>query len=159
MSRIILATLALVVSSGPALAAPPSDDMIEQLTKAIRKHCPDAIIETTKNEFVAKFGTMTYTLHARGKGGEVYEKTYQEEGPNYKGFVLRVELREGKYEGAAAIPQTLQGPYFATFIDATNMEKNNKHHFVAFSFGSRLDSELKKAIMDVIPKNQLKKDQ
>jgi hypothetical protein len=60
--------------------------------------------------------------HARGKAGEVYERTYQQEGPNWKGFLLRVELHEGKYAGAAVIPQTLQGPYFQTFIDGPNVE-------------------------------------
>jgi hypothetical protein len=157
MLRIILATIALVVSVRPTFAAPPSDELIEKLTKAIRKHCPDATFEMTKQEFVAKFETMTYTLHARGKSGEAFERTYQEEGPKFKGFLLRVELREGKYEGAAVVPQTLQEPYYSTFIDASNVEKDNKHHFVHFSYGGRLDPELKKAIIEVIPKTQFKK--
>ena len=154
MSRTILATIALITSVSPAYAAPPSDEVVEKVTAAIRKHCPDATVQTTKQHFVAKFGTMTYTLHARGKAGEVFERTYQEEGPNWKGFVLTITLNEGNYEGAAAIPQTLQGPYFTTFIDATNLKGDRKHHFVCFAHGSRLDPDLKKAIMDSIPKNQ-----
>src|SRR5687768_7904729 len=94
----------------------------------------------------------------RGKAGEVYEQTYQEEGPNWKGFILRVELREGKYAGAAVIPQTLQQPYFQTFIDGPNVDGADKHYFVTFSHGSRLDPKLKNAIMEAIPRTRLRKE-
>src|SRR5439155_23836766 len=121
-----------------------------------RTHCPDAKIEVTKQEFVAKVDTMMFTLHRRGKAGEVFPDTYQEEGPNWKGFILRVTLREGTYGGAAAVPQILQEPYFATYIDAKAVKKNDaKHYFVRFSYGSRLDQDLKKAISETIPLNPL----
>jgi hypothetical protein len=131
--------------------------MVANLKATIRTHCPDATFATMKNEFVAKFDTTTYTLHARAKTGEVYEKTHQEEGPNFKGFILRVELREGKYDGGAVVPATLQGPYYPTFIDGANL--NGKHHWVSFSYGGRLNSELKMAIMGVNPRTQFKKGQ
>ncbi len=86
--------------------------LVKTLTETIRKHCPDATIEATKTEFVAKSGTMMFTLHSKSKSGEVSPNTYQEEGPNFKGFMLRVALNDGKYQGAAVVPQTLQGPYF-----------------------------------------------
>ena len=47
--------------------------------------------------------------------------------------MLTISLNEGNYEGAAVIPQTLQGPYFSTFIDATNLKADGKHHFVSFA--------------------------
>ena len=73
--------------------------------------------------------------------------------------MLTITLNDGNYEGAAGIPQTLQGPYFSTFIDATKLKAERKHHFVSFAHGSYLDRELKKAIMDVIPRNQFQKGQ
>ena len=95
-----------------------------------------------------------FTLHSKSKTGEVYPETYQQEGPNFKGFILRVEVLDGKYEGAAVMPQTLQGPYFPTFIDAPSVEKDKQHYEVRFSYGSRLDPDLKKAIFEVIPKTR-----
>src|SRR5690348_13781988 len=144
MSRTILASFALFVSAATLFAAPPPDDMVQELTATIRKHCPEAKIEVTEDEFVARSGTMMFTLHSRSKSGEVYPQTYQQEGPNFKGFILRVALHDGKYEGAAVVPQTLQGPYFPTFIDAPPVEKGHKHYLVHFSYGSRLDADLKK---------------
>ena len=120
------------------------------MTEAIRKHCPDATIETTKEGFVAKSGTMKFTVHARSKSGEIFPKTHEEEGPNFKGFVLHVSLHDGKYMGAAVAPQTIQGPYYPTEFSAP--AAGDKHYLVHFSYGSRLDPDLKKAIQDVLPK-------
>ena len=155
MHRAVISAFAIVVAAGSALAEPPPDELFQKLTKAICTHCPDAKIEVTKQEFVAKFETMIFTLHRRGKAGEPFPDTYQEEGPNWKGFILRVTLREGKYQGAAAVPQALQEPYFTTYIDATAAEKNDKHYVILFSYGSRLDKDLKKAISEAIPLNPL----
>jgi len=151
MNRMILATFAALVAASGLSAEPPSDELVQKLTEMIRKHCPEAKIEVTKQEFVAKSGTMMFTLHGRSKAGEVSPVTYQQEGPNFKGFMLRVSVNEGKYQGAAVVPQTLQGPYFPTFIDAPPVEKENKHYWVGFSYGSRLDPDLKKAIFEAIP--------
>ena len=144
MTRTILATLAFLASVITTHAEPPPDEMVQKLTKTIRKHCSDAKIDVTKNEFVAKYGTMIFTIHGRSKTGEINAKTYQQEGPNFKGFILRVALLDGKYSGAASVPQTLEGPYFPTFVDAPSAENGKKHYEVRFSFGGRLDPELKK---------------
>jgi hypothetical protein len=141
-------------STRTVFAGPPPDEVVQKLTETIRKHCPEAKIEVTEKGFVAKSGTMMFTLHSKSKTGEVYPETYQQEGPNFKGFILRIEVLDGKYEGAAVIPQTLQGPYFPTFIDAPSVEKEKQHYEVRFSCGSRLDPDLKKGIFEVIPKTR-----
>jgi hypothetical protein len=153
MKRILFLTTLLVLALAQgSVAAPPPEDMVRKLTEAIRKHCPDANIEVTPEGFTAKYGTIVYTLHSRSKTGEVYPQTYSAEGPNFKGFLLNVSLRDGKYEGAAVIPQTLQGPYFPTFLDAVPTEDGKRYYQVHFSYGSRLDPALKKAILEAIPR-------
>ena len=91
-----------------------------------------------------------FTVHGRSKTGEISPRTYQVEGPNYRGYMLRVRLEKGKYLGQAAVPQTIRGPYYPTFIDARNTKAKQGHHFVSFSFGSRLDPKIKKAIHEMI---------
>lgn len=146
----ILALIAVLVSANLSQAAPPPDELVKKLTEAVRKHCPDATIETTEEGFVAKSDTMKFTVHARSKSGEIFPKTHEEEGPNFKGFVLHVSLNDGKYMGAAAAPQTFQGPYYPTEFSAP--AAGAKHYLVHFSYGSRLDPGLKKAILGVLPK-------
>jgi hypothetical protein len=95
---------------------------------------------------------MMFTLHSVSMTGEVSPNTYQWEGPNYKGFILRVSLQDGEYRDQAAVPQTSHGPYFATFIDGPATDDGKKHYWVSFSYGGDLDPALKKAIFETIPK-------
>ncbi len=148
----VFVVLGLIADS--SLGAPPPPEMVRKLTAAIGKHCPDAKIEVTADGFIAKSGTMMFTLHGKSKTGEIYADTYRAEGPNFKGFLLRVAVNPGLYQGAAATPQTLQEAYFTTFIDAPSTPAGDAHYAVGFSFGSRLDPELKKAIFEVIPKSK-----
>jgi len=148
-------TIMLLAVVSAAVGAPPPEDMVKALSDTIRKKCPEAKIEVTTGAFVAKHGTMMFTLHSTAKSGEISSQTYQQEGPNFKGFILRVALEDGKYGGAAKVPQTLQDSYFPTFIDTPATDDGKKHYQVHFSYGSRLDPELKNAILEAIPKTQL----
>ena len=154
MKRAIIIITAILVMISSGEGAPPPDALVQRLTDTIRKYCPEAKIEATEYAFIAKYGTMMFTLHSVSKTGEVSPQTYQREGPNVKGFILGIALQDGKYEGAAMVPQTLQGPYFPTFIDAPATDDGKKHYQVHFSYGSRLDPGLKKAIFEAIPKTR-----
>ena len=134
----------------PRVTAPP-EELVKKLSDAILKHCPDAKIEVTKEAFLAKDGTMQFTVHGQSMTGEISRKTFQEEGPNYKGFMLRISLVDGKYRGQAGVPQTLNRPYYPIFIDAPATADGNQHYSVSFSYGSRLDRKLKQAILDAVP--------
>src|SRR5579863_2003485 len=85
MRTAIFGVVAAFVMSGTTFAGPPPDELVHKLTETIRKHCPQATIEVTETGFVAKSGTMMFTLHGRWKTGEIDPKTFQEEGPNFKG--------------------------------------------------------------------------
>jgi hypothetical protein len=154
MKALPLALVVIVVTALNAIAAELPESLTNKLSTTIREHCPDALIEISESGFSAKHGTMMFTVHGKSKTGEVFPQTYQEEGPNFKGFLLRVSLKEGAYEGAAVVPQTLRGPYYPTFIDAPRTENGVHHYWVRFSFGSRLDPKLRDAILNVIPKTQ-----
>jgi hypothetical protein len=141
---------AIVASGAEELPA----DLIARLTKAIRERCPDAEISAKGAAFSAKFGTMMFTVHYRSMTGEVSKETRQEEGPNFRGFVLSVSLQNGRYEGQAMVPQALKEPYFETYIDAVPTEDAKGHFWIRFSYGSRTDSKLKEAIFAALPKEK-----
>ena len=134
----------------------PPDKLVQKLTAVIREACPDAMIQVTNNLFTAKYGTMLFTLHGHKMTGEMLPQTRQEEGPNFKGFVLTVRTESGRYEGQSWIPQELHGPYFKTFIDGPPTDDGKDHYWITFSYGSRLDPKLKQAILNALPKARLK---
>lgn len=155
MWRHVLTMLAAVSFCGSiGEAAAPSDELVRSLTAVIRKHCPDAEIAVSGEAFTAKSGTMKFTVHARSKTGEIFARTYEEEGPNFKGFLLRIAVESGPYLGAAAIPQTLQGPYYRTLIDGPATADGAGHYRVNFAYGSRLDADLKQALLETIPQTR-----
>ena len=147
-----VAALVVAVATMTCSAGPPPDALVEKLTAAIREHCPDAEIAVTNGLFTAKYGTMMFTIHPRLMTGEVLAKTRQEEGPNFKGFVLTVGVEDGPYRGQPMIPQELHGPYYPTFVNGPPTDDGANHYWITFSYGTRLDPLLKQAILDALPK-------
>lgn len=158
MPRSLAAGLVLLITAVDACAELPPTEMVQKLTSVIREKCPDAEFVATKDGFTAKSMTMMFTIHRRSKTGEIFSQTDQHEGPTYKGFILQVSAHPGQYMGAAATPQTLQGPYFPTYIDAVPLNPGDGHYYVRFSYGSRLDADLKKAIWEAIPRTKFQAD-
>jgi hypothetical protein len=152
-TRIVVALIS-VASASVGWAGAIPDELAQRLTTAIRARCPNAQIEKSDEGFVAKDGTMLFTIHGRSKTGEVSATTHQEEGPNFRGFLLRISREDGTYQGAAVVPQTLQQPYFQTFIDARPTDGGAAHYHIRFSFGTRLDAELKAALLEALPKEK-----
>jgi hypothetical protein len=136
----------------PVRAEGPMDALASKLTAAIKSTCPKAVIRYSDGAFTAKTGTMVFTLHSRSMTGEYSANTYKEEGPNYRGFLLSVRVEPGRYNGQAVVPQELHGPYYATYIDDPKEVDGKTHYVISFSYGSRIDQKLKKAIMDALPR-------
>jgi hypothetical protein len=123
----------------------------ETLTSVIQKHFPDADFERTNRRFVAKHGTMEFMVHGRSKTGEVSPNAYKEEGPNYRGFLLAIDVVHGPYQGAAVIPQELRKAYWTTFIDATPLSDRRAHFWIRLSYGGRLDPGFHQALRLALP--------
>jgi hypothetical protein len=149
MKTLIIGTLILATAALKCFADPPPE-LVAKLTAAIHEHCPNAQIVVTNGLFTAKSGTMMFTLHTRQMTGEILTNTFQEEGPNYKGFVLNVEVEKGPYMGQAFGAQELRGPYYPTFIDAPPTEDGTNHYWITFSYGGGLDPKLKQAIFHAL---------
>ncbi len=134
----------------------PPEDMIKRLTETIRKHCPEASIEVTKEAFIAKHDTMRFTLHGRGKDGVARQETFAREGPNYTGFILKVALRDHPYSGAAGTnltePRTYEEPYFDRYVHTPPAGDGKNFYRIDFHYGHKLDPKLKRAVIGVFPK-------
>lgn len=153
MFRSMICLAALLIATDEMRADPPAEELVEAVTAAITKHSPDAQFAVNRDGFTAKAETMMLTVHRRGKGGEIFPQTDQYEGPSHKGFMLHIASHSGPYQGAAVTPQTLQEPYFQTYIDSPPAGKDG-HYFIHLSYGSRLNPELKKAIFEAIPRTK-----
>lgn len=132
-------------------------ELVDKVTAIVRKHYPEAKINLTNQIFQASHGTMVFTVHGHEMTGEVQRTPHQEEGPNLKGFLLRISVAEGRYQGQAGVPQTLPGPYYPTYIDAPPMDGGKSHYRISFSYGSRVDDGFKKAVFESLPQRFIKR--
>lgn len=147
--------VAVCLADSFALAAPAQQtELADRIKKVVRQYYPDAQIAQDNGNFTASHGTMMFTVHRVMRDGEILEKTHQEVGPNHRGFILSLSVQDGKYEGAAVVPQTLRRPYWQTYIDRPSTEDGQGHHVINFSYGSRLNEEFKKAIFEVLPRSK-----
>ena len=147
----------LLISDTSLLAGELPKKLMDSLTGVIKSQCPEASIEIKDGVFFAKFETMMFTIHGSSKTGKISEKTYQQEGPNYKGFLLRVSLEEGgPFQGQAVVPQTVHQVYWETYIDRPPAKDGSGYYNVSFSYGSRIDKDLKQLIFSTIPRTERK---
>lgn len=154
--KLAILFVVLSLSAVAVLSAPVKQlELHDRVLKVVRKHHPNARIAQDNGNFVAKHGTMVFTVHQRWKTGEVRKETAQVEGPNFKGFLLSISVQNGKYEGAARVPQTLRRPYWQTYIDRPPTEDAKGHYVINFSYGSRLDREFMKALFEALPKSKM----
>jgi len=146
LPAVLLCLLAATVFPAEKRKVPTPGELIERLTAVVRKHCPEAEVTNKDGTFVAEHGTMVFTVHRHYKTGEYLKTIDQEEGPNYRGFILKVEAREEPYRGGAAVPQDYRETYWRTYFDHAPGVS------VWFSYGSRVDRKLKAAVLAAMPR-------
>lgn len=149
--KLLTATIVVIaLAASVARGEPLSNDVVNKLKEVIKKECPDAEFEVEGDTFTAKRATMMFTLHGRWKTGEITSKTHQQEGPNYKGFLLHVTSRRGREVYQLVTPQTMREPYWSTYINNPPTPDGKDHYWVSFSYGSRLDEKVKAAVHEAI---------
>ena len=150
----VLSLLALAATA--ALAALPADDgVVRKVAETIRTRCPGARVESTDRGLIARYRTMTFTIHPGNHTGEFGEQTRREEGPNFRGFLLRVERMEGDPRAwELVVPQMVDGPYYPTFFDRPPTADGKGFYAISFSWGRGVDPELKAAIVAALPRTR-----
>jgi hypothetical protein len=83
---------------------------------------------------VATYLPQTYKIHGRSKTGQVSTNFYDEVGPGFEGFVLRVYLQPVGEANQACTPQTIREPYWQTDLDVTPLGKTDKQLYWALSY-------------------------
>ena len=80
---------------------------------------------------------QTFKIHRRSKTGEVSTNVFDEVGPSWKGFVLRVYVQPKGEVNQAKTPQTIREPYWLTDLDVTAIGATGKQIYWALSCGGR----------------------
>ena len=102
---------------------------------------------------LVRYRTQTFRVHSRSMTGEWSAEATDQTGPSYRGFILRVSLQRLGEVNQATTPQTLQEPYWRTYLDVTPVAGTSWQIYWSLSYGSRIDEPLlallKKTLQDL----------
>jgi len=104
--------------------------LLERLFAATRalvlKYYPDAQTELTNRRIHFEARTRRFMIHEPRKSGE-WQDAREIVGPQRGGVVGNMELRTGKYPGAAVVPQAFDKRYFTLQVMAPYSPARDAH--------------------------------
>ena len=111
-------------------AGSDEDRVLERLFAATRalvlKYYPDAQTGRTKHTIHFEVRTRRFMIHEPLRTGE-WQDAREIVGPQRGGVVGNMELRAGKYPGAAMVPQDFDKRYFTLKVMAPYSEARDAH--------------------------------
>ncbi len=146
--------LAVLISAMFALQASAKDSPLSQVAENLSKIAEDmepaASVLHDGRTVSLSFNTRTFMVHSSDKLGRRSKEAHQTVGPRYDGLIVQVTMQDGRYFGAAVIPQNLRRPYWTTFVNAYPIAKGKQHLHVNISYGNRTDHQLIKQIKELL---------
>lgn len=95
---------------------------LEKLQQRLRAHLAgawqDSTLQLQGGELLGEFHCDNFAVHGSEWDGKIASWFTTRRGPNHDGFLLRVSIREGRYEGRDMMPRTEREPYWTTWHDA-----------------------------------------
>src|SRR5262245_41598895 len=106
---VVLAMSSLLVGAGRTWAedAPKLDlkSLEAEVRKLVEKHYPKAKVTLKDQTIHFEFNTRKFMIHELTRIGDEWQDAFEEPGPQPGGIYGDIELRQGKYGGAAVVPQ------------------------------------------------------
>ncbi len=137
--------------SALANAIPTFESLTGASSGLIAKFFPDAVKETSADEFTAQHATQEFEIHTQFKTGEVAAKAQKQTGPSAEGFMLTVQrLKAPLVSAAADLPQSFDRPYWKSYVNSCFDPKTGQGVAVYFDFGARLDPDFKRGMLELL---------
>ena len=108
---------------------PRLKELYSEVRSLARRHYPDATSHLLKSTIHFESDTRLFIVHLPLKTGE-WQDPWEERGPKKGGVLCTMELRKGKYMGAAAVPQTFDRRYYTIMLMAPYSETLDCHLYV-----------------------------
>jgi hypothetical protein len=136
------AVLILSLTAGRASASPGQgyEVFFGAVRKLVEKHYPKAEFSVTGSELHFAFNTRKYMIHEARKDGEWQDAT-EHVGPQKGGICGDAVVAEGRFEGAAVVPQGFDRRYFVDWMAAPYAEKLKRHLLVHLKYPGNVPKE------------------
>lgn len=111
----------------------PFQQVYSQLDVLFRRYYPHVKAEASSDRIHFEHNTRIFLIHEPLRTGE-WQDAREVRGPNRGGILCDIELRKGKYLGAAAVPQTFDKRYFRLSVAAPYSVSRDEHLYVRLSY-------------------------
>jgi hypothetical protein len=133
-----------------AAEAPPAlTRLYSRLRPVFERRYPEVRSQQEKDSIEFAQDTRTFLIHTRLKTGE-WQEAREVKGPNRQGVLCSIELRRGKYNGAAVLPQTFDQRYFQTLVMSVPSPDEAAYFYVHLSYPDEVDPGFLKDFQETV---------
>lgn len=97
-----------------------------------------------------RYRTREYQVYASNRAGRLSKELTSSEGPDDDAILLRIYVQTIGEVNQAVVPQTIQEPYWSTFVNVYPLRGLKEQVYMALSSRGRTDKELIKKITKLI---------
>jgi len=112
------------------------DEIIKPLEPKVQKD------QENSSSLIISYRKRKFMVHPSLMTGERSEKAIEMDGPDYRGFILRLFLEPAGTINQAETPQTLIEPYWKTYLDVSIIKDTDKQFYWSLSYGNRTSKAL-----------------
>ena len=147
-----IAMVSVVMMAAGAVVADdsPLSQVADALTKIAAELNPVSSVVQDRRAVSLSYETRKFMVHNTDKLGRHWAKAHETVGPKTDGLIVQISLQDGRYFGAAKIPQNIHRPYWITYVNAYPIAKGKQHLHVNISYGGRTDRETVKKIKTLL---------
>ena len=155
VERILCAVAIAVVATvmAPAAAQPLTDPdltrLYSELRPLFRRFYPGVSASTADAEIRFESDTRVFSIHHPTKTGE-WQDASPTRGPNRGGILCEILLAKGRFQGAAAVPQTFDEKYFKVLLLAPYSTRRDAHLIVRLSFPDGTSKEFLRRFTELV---------
>ena len=139
----------LRVDHARADAGQPLAGLYTTTTALVLRYYPDAKSELTPHAIHFESKTRRFMVHEQRKTGE-WQDAHETVGPQRGGVVGNMELRSGKYLGAAVLPQAFDKRYFTLLVMAPYSESRDAHLYTHLLYPAGVNTVFLSEFSDLV---------
>jgi len=125
------------------------DRFYKESKTLLLRHYPQVTSHLREEKLHFEQNTRIFIVHEPRKTGE-WQDPWETRGPNPGGILCEIEMRQGKYEGAAVLPQTFDKRYFNVLVMAPYSQKHNAYLYVHLSYPANVSDDFLKQFFEIV---------
>ena len=123
--------------------------LYSELRTLFVRHYPQVTSHQLNEKLHFEHDTRIFIIHEQRKTGE-WQDPWETRGPKSGGILCDIQMREGKYEGAAVVPQTFDKRYFSLLVMAPYSQRHNAYLYVHLSYPGNVREDFLKQFAELV---------